>query len=54
MKESTRLLLRKAQRAIQSAETLLKAGNFPDFATGRAYYAMFYTKDIYSQPERFF
>lgn len=42
MKESTRLLLQKAQRAIQAAQTLLAAGDFPDFATGRAYYAMFY------------
>ena len=42
MKENSRLLLEKAQRAIQAAQTLLDAGNLPDFATGRAYYAMFY------------
>ena len=42
MKENPRLLLEKAQRAIQAAQALLDAGNFPDFATGRAYYAMFY------------
>jgi uncharacterized protein (UPF0332 family) len=42
MKENARLLLEKAQRAIQAAQTLLAAGNLPDFATGRAYYAMFY------------
>jgi len=42
MKENARLLLEKAQRAIQAAQTLLAAGNLPDFVTGRAYYAMFY------------
>jgi len=42
MKRNSRLLLEKAQRAIQAAQTLLAAGNLPDFATGRAYYAMFY------------
>ena len=42
MKENSRLLLEKAQRAIKAAQTLLAAGDLPDFATGRAYYAMFY------------
>jgi uncharacterized protein (UPF0332 family) len=42
MKETPRLLLEKAQRSIQAAQTLLAAGDLPDFATGRAYYAMFY------------
>jgi uncharacterized protein (UPF0332 family) len=42
MKEISRLLLDKAQRAIQAAQALLIAGDFPDFAIGRAYYAMFY------------
>jgi uncharacterized protein (UPF0332 family) len=42
MKENSRLLFEKAQRAIQAARTLVEAGNLPDFATGRAYYAMFY------------
>jgi len=45
MKENTRLLLNKAERAIQAAKTLLVGGNFPDFATGRAYYAMFYVTE---------
>jgi uncharacterized protein (UPF0332 family) len=45
MKEETRLLLVKADRAIQAAETLLEAGNLYDFATGRAYYAMFYVAE---------
>jgi uncharacterized protein (UPF0332 family) len=42
MKENSHLLLEKAQRAIHAAKTLLAAGNLLDFATGRAYYAMFY------------
>lgn len=42
MKENARLLLEKAQCAIQAAQTLLAAGNLPDFVTGRVYYAMFY------------
>jgi uncharacterized protein (UPF0332 family) len=45
MKENSRLLLEKAQRAIQAAQTLLAAGNLPDFATGRAYYAMFFVAE---------
>ncbi len=44
MNENSRLLLEKSQRAIEAAENLL-VGNFPDFATGRAYYAMFYTAE---------
>ena len=42
MKEASRLFLEKAQRAIEAAKTLLVDGNYPDFSTGRAYYAMFY------------
>ena len=45
MKENSRLLLEKAQRAIVAAQTLLDAGNLPDFAAGRAYYAMFYVAE---------
>ena len=41
MKESSRRLLDKAGRAIEAAETLLVNG-YPEFATGLAYYAMFY------------
>ena len=44
MKESTRSLLEKSMRAIQAAESLLING-FPDFSTGRAYYAMFYSAE---------
>jgi len=45
MKENSHLLLAKAQRAIEAARALLAAGNLADFATGRAYYAMFYTAE---------
>jgi uncharacterized protein (UPF0332 family) len=45
MKDNTLLLLEKARRAIDAAHVLLVSGNFPDFATGRAYYAMFYTAE---------
>ena len=44
MKESSRRLLDKAGRAIEAAKTLLVSG-YPEFATGRAYYAMFYTAE---------
>ncbi len=41
MKESTQQLLAKAVRASQASQSLLDNG-FAEFATGRAYYAMFY------------
>lgn len=41
MKDETFALLEKAERAIQSAENIMKDGDF-DFAVSRAYYAMFY------------
>lgn len=44
MKEGTRHLLEKAERAIQAADVLLTASG-PEFAAGRAYYAMFYTAE---------
>lgn len=44
MKEGTRHLLEKAERAIQAADLLL-AGTGAEFAAGRAYYAMFYTAE---------
>lgn len=44
MKENTRFLLDKAESAIGAAESLLREG-YPDFSTGRAYYAMFYTAE---------
>ena len=39
MKEETARLLRKAERALQAARTLLREGD-AEFAAGRAYYAM--------------
>lgn len=39
MKEETRQLLSKAERAWRAAQTLLQAG-LAEFAAGRAYYAM--------------
>lgn len=44
MKEGTRHLLEKAERAIQATEALLRSVG-PEFAAGRAYYAMFYTAE---------
>ncbi len=44
MKDETLALLEKASRAIEATETLL-IGDFPEFATGRAYYAMFYVAE---------
>lgn len=44
MKEGTRQLLEKAERAIQAGEALLAAVG-AEFAAGRAYYAMFYTAE---------
>lgn len=41
MKEETLALFEKASRAIEAAEMLLSSG-YIEFATGRAYYAMFY------------
>lgn len=42
MKPETDKLLAKADRSIEAAEVLLRAGD-PDFAASRAYYAMLYT-----------
>ena len=44
MKEGTRHLLEKAERAIQAADVLLTTIG-AEFAAGRAYYAMFYTAE---------
>ncbi|MGI0023851.1 MAG: HEPN domain-containing protein [Nitrososphaera sp.] len=44
MTEQVRKLLEKADRAIRAADALLKRGD-PDFAAGRAYYAMFYAAE---------
>jgi len=44
VKAHTEALLSKAERAIAASQTLLKHGD-PDFAAGRAYYAMFYVAE---------
>ena len=44
MKSDTLKLLEKAGRAIRAAEVLLAKGD-PEFAAGRAYYAMFYVAE---------
>jgi len=44
VKAETQKLLDKASRALRAAETLL-SNNDPDFAAGRAYYAMFYVAE---------
>lgn len=44
VKEYTAQLLDKAAEAIEAAE-LLVTNNYPDFAAGRAYYAMFYVAE---------
>jgi len=42
MKEETRKLIEKASRALRAAEVLLNSGD-PEFAAGRAYYAMLHS-----------
>ena len=44
MKQKTHQLMNKAEDAIEAAELLLK-GQKPEFAAGRAYYAMFYVAE---------
>lgn len=44
MKEATEALFDKADRAIEAARVLLESTG-PEFAAGRAYYAMFYVAE---------
>ena len=44
MNDVTRSFLTKAERAIRAASSLLASGD-PEFAVGRAYYAMFYVAE---------
>lgn len=44
MKEHTRLLLDKAERAVRAAQILLNADE-TEFAAGRVYYSMLYTAE---------
>jgi uncharacterized protein (UPF0332 family) len=54
MKEGTRNLLGKAERAVQAARALLDSVG-AEFAAGRAYYAMFYTAEalLHERDQRF-
>ncbi len=54
LKEGASKLLAKARRAIDAARILL-AGDGPEFASGRAYYAMFYIAEasLHERGERF-
>jgi uncharacterized protein len=54
MKDGSRKLLAKAERAIRAARTLLDAGD-TEFAAGRIYYAMFYVAEalLYERDLRF-
>ncbi|HRY42724.1 MAG TPA: HEPN domain-containing protein [Thermoanaerobaculia bacterium] len=44
MNEASAAFLAKAERALDAAETLLREGH-AEFASGRAYYAMFYAAE---------
>ena len=50
MTEDQRELLLKAQQSLEAAKLLLTNG-FPDYATSRAYYAMFYTAEAFLEGE---
>jgi uncharacterized protein (UPF0332 family) len=54
MKETTEELLDKADRAIEAARVLLDSTG-PEFAAGRAYYAMFYVAEalLHERGQRF-
>jgi uncharacterized protein (UPF0332 family) len=54
MKEGTEALLGKAARAIEAARVLLGSTG-PEFAAGRAYYAMFYVAEalLHEHGQRF-
>jgi len=54
MKEGTEALLNKAGRAIEAARVLLESTG-PEFAAGRAYYAMFYVAEaiLHERGQRF-
>lgn len=44
MNKTAHSLIQKAKRAVEAAQMLL-TNNYPEFATGRAYYAMFYAAE---------
>ncbi|MDB9311416.1 HEPN domain-containing protein [Aphanizomenon sp. CS-733/32] len=51
MTEEQRELLLKAQQSLEAAKLLLN-NNFPDYATSRAYYAMFYIAEAFLEGKR--
>ena len=50
MTDEQRDLLLKAQNSLEAAKLLL-ANNFPDYATSRAYYSMFYIAEAFLEGE---
>ena len=50
MTDEQRELLLKAQQSLEAAKLLL-ANNFPDYATSRAYYSMFYIAEAFLEGE---
>ena len=46
MTDEQRELLLKAQQSLEAAKLLL-TNNYPDYATSRAYYAMFYIAEAF-------
>jgi uncharacterized protein (UPF0332 family) len=50
MTEEQRELLLKAQQSLEAAKLLL-TNNYPDYATSRAYYAMFYIAEAFLEGE---
>jgi uncharacterized protein (UPF0332 family) len=50
MTDEQRELLLKAQQSLEAAQLLL-TNNYPDFATSRAYYAMFYIAEAFLETE---
>lgn len=50
MTDEQRELLLKAQQSLEAAKLLL-ANNYPDYATSRAYYGMFYIAEAFLEGE---
>jgi uncharacterized protein (UPF0332 family) len=50
MTDEQRELLLKAQQSLEAAKLLL-ANNYPDYATSRAYYSMFYIAEVFLEGE---
>jgi uncharacterized protein (UPF0332 family) len=50
MTDEQRELLLKAQQSLEAAKLLL-ANNYPDYATSRAYYTMFYLAEAFLEGE---